>query len=109
MEILTADRNDLETMLDLFWSHISSHPEYISHGEAQIGVAQILASDRKEESIPSTSCRMNWRKYIEGKAASEDAHIIKAESDGVMEGFCVAEITDDGAERFSIICDIMVR
>lgn len=109
MEILTADRNDLENMLDMFWSHITSHPEYISHGEVQMGVAEILVRDGKEERIPSPSGRANWRKYIEGKASSGDARIIKAESDGVMEGFCVAEITDDGAEQFGIICDIMVR
>lgn len=109
MEILTADRNDLDTMLDMFWSHISSHPEYISHGEVQMGVAEIRIRDGKEERVPSPTGRENWKRYIEGKAESADARIIKAESEGVMEGFCVAEITDDGAERFGIICDIMVR
>ena len=40
MKILKAEMEDAQTLCDIFFEHIESHTEYISHGEIQMGVGE---------------------------------------------------------------------
>lgn len=106
--IRTASADDLMTLKDMFWSHISAHREYISHGELQMGVADMKVAGGKTEAGPSPDGERYWMKYISGKFSSPDAEIFVAEEDGKITGFCVTEITEDGAKPFGVICDVLV-
>ena len=107
--IRLANENELTVLKDMFWTHISSHPEYISHGEMQMGVCKAVVKDGGIYGQPAEKGQEMWMKYIMGKFMSEDARIVVAEEDGRICGFCVTEITDDGADRFGVLCDILVE
>ncbi len=101
-----AKINDLEELVALFWSNLESAPEYISHGEIQMGVATapgVLAHDGENV----------WREYIRSKIEGGDSKypstvIVYRENESIS-AFCVLEIADDGAQPFGTICDLLVR
>ncbi len=105
--IRVAKENELIVLKDMFWNHILSHPEYISHGEIQMGVCNAVISNEGVYGQPAENGQEMWMKYIMGKFRSENARIIVVGEDCIC-GFCVAEITDDGAAPFGILCDILV-
>lgn len=123
IEITTAKRDDAKTLCIIFINHITSHPEYISHGEIQMGVGEgtYVPSDKSGAggfiSKPSPFAREKWMNYINGKLDSlETGAVFKAavkssDSQGVEEiaGFCVLEITDDGDAPFGMLCDVLVK
>ena len=43
--ITPASAADVQALADLFVGHISAHPEYISHGEIQMGVGEGTVQD----------------------------------------------------------------
>lgn len=100
--------NDLKVLSDMFWAHISSDPDYISHGEMQMGVGVAAVEDGKLSGRPAPDGKAMWDKYIMSKFRSEDAAVMKFECDGKIAGFCVAEIMEDGAEPFGMVCDVLV-
>lgn len=106
--IRTAGAEDLPVLKDMFMKHISSYPEYISHGELQMGVARAENSGGELKACPSDNAEKFWMKYIEGKYLSPDAEIFVAEEEGRTTGFCVTEIAEDGAAPFGVICDVLV-
>ena len=106
--IRKAELQDLEVLKDMFWTHISGHTEYISHGELQMGVGVARNDGGELVTGPSASGKEYWMKYISGKFSSPDAEIFVSEDDGRVSGFCDTEITEDGAAPFGIICDILV-
>ena len=109
-EIKSAETRDEEVLCDIFMSHINAHNEYISHGEIQMGVGQGIFRDGEFITRPSPRARENWLKYIHGNIVShERAAVFKAVSDGGIEGFCVTEIMEDGAEPFGMVCDVLVK
>ncbi len=111
-----ATLNDINELAELFWNNIEAAPEYISHGEIQMGVATapgILAPDGIQV----------WKEYIRQKIEGEGvkmAESIKASDSrypsvvfvhrdsGKIDAFCVLEITDDGNKPFGTICDMLV-
>lgn len=110
-EILRASVEDEKTMCDIFLSHISSHNEYISHGEIQMGVGVGEFRDGAFITAVSPDARSNWMKYIHGNITDpEGAAVFKAvDADGEIVGFCVAEIMEDGADPFGMVCDVLVK
>lgn len=98
--IRKAELQDLEVLKDMFWTHISGHTEYISHGELQMGVGVARNDGGELVTGPSASGKEYWMKYISGKFSSPDAEIFVSEDDGRVSGFCVTEITEDGAAPF---------
>lgn len=109
MEIRFALRDDLSVLKDIFWAHINVQNEYISHGELQMGVAEADVSGGTLKTRPAGNGEEMWMKYINAKFDSPDAVIMVAEEDGFITGFCVAEITDDGADPFGVLCDLLVN
>lgn len=109
--IQRANVNDEENLCDIFLHHISSHPEYISHGEIQMGVGVGDFADGEFITDVSPDARKNWMKYIHGNITDpEGAAVYKAvDPDGDIIGFCVTEIMEDGSEPFGMICDVLVK
>ena len=109
-KILNASIDDAPAMCDIFLAHISAHTEYISHGEIQMGVGAGHIENGRLVTSPAPLGRHFWMKYIHGNITDEDgAAVYKAVLDGEIIGFCVAEIMEDGADPFGMICDVLVR
>lgn len=109
--IKRAEMEDAQILCDIFFEHIDKHPEYISHGEIQMGVGEGEIRNGRLVTRPAADGRTFWLKYICGNLAdSEGAAVFKAVSEtGETAGFCVTEIMEDGAEPFGMICDVLVR
>lgn len=109
MKISKADKADLPVLEDMFWKHISEHPQYISHGEVQMGVGTAVWDGTSFKGVPSANGKGLWEKYINAKYESPMANILTAKHEETITGFCVMEITDDGADEFGVICDLLVN
>ena len=109
-EIQSANTGDENILCDIFLSHISTHKEYISHGEIQMGVGEGEFLDGVFMTRPAPDARENWLKYIHGNITENDRAAVYKEVVGEdIAGFCVAEIMEDGAEPFGMVCDVLVR
>ena len=109
-QIFKAGVEDEKTLCDLFFEHIEKHTEYISHGEIQMGVGEGHIDEGKFITSPAPQGRSFLMKYIHGNITDpEGAAVYKAVADGEVIGFCVAEIMEDGADPFGMICDVLVR
>lgn len=110
MEIKKAQEKDAETLADMFMEHIAANREYISHGELQMGVGTAEKGVDGELIVaPAPDGRKMWLKYITEKIVSDDAVVYKAVEGARITGFCVADIEEDGAEPFGMVCDVLVR
>ena len=108
-EIIRATVEDEQTLCEMFLKHITAHPEYISHGEIQMGVGEGEFEDGVLVARPSARARECWMRYIHGDMTADDAAVFKAVSTaGDIIGFTVAEIQEDGAEPFGMVCDVLV-
>lgn len=112
--IIEATLEDIPEMADLFFSHITAHKEYISHGELQMGIAHLVPAE--EKTAPSVAqiapdAREKWMAYLQWHLEHpEFAFVGKVlMEDGKIGGFTVAEIQEDGDIPFGVICDILVR
>ena len=109
MEIKEALAADAHMLADLFIGYIDAHREYISHGEIQMGVGEGEFKDGVLVARPSARARECWMRYIHGDMTADDAAVFKAVSTaGDIIGFTVAEIQEDGAEPFGMVCDVLV-
>lgn len=110
MTIQVALREDAEALADIFFSHLNASPNYISHGEMQMGVGtgRFIGGALKTEVAPDG--REKWMKYILTHIEDESfAEVWKAvDSQGKIVGFCVADIEEDGDEPFGMVCDVLV-
>ena len=110
MTIQVALREDTEALADIFFSHLNASPNYISHGEMQMGVGtgRFIGGALKTEVAPDG--REKWMKYILTHIEDESfAEVWKAvDSQGKIVGFCVADIEEDGDEPFGMVCDVLV-
>ena len=55
-----ADYTDVSELVEMFWENISSAPEYISHGEIQMGMAK-GPGELEDEDV--YQCRNRSRPY----------------------------------------------
>ena len=110
-EIKYASVEDEALLCDIFIEHITRHNEYISHGEIQMGVGVGQIADGTLRAVPSPDARKNWMKYIHGNIMDEEGAVVyKAVlPSGNIAGFCVAEIAEDGADPFGMVCDVLVK
>ena len=101
---------DAELLQKSFISHINAHPEYISHGEIQMGVGMAThTADGSFTGKPSPNASAMWHKYITEKLTSDDAAVFVAEDEnGKLLGFSVIDIEEDGADPFGMLCDLLV-
>lgn len=109
--IVKATEEDVQALADLFLGHIRKHKEYISHGEIQMGVGIGRFEDGQLAAEPAPDAERMWKKYITANISdSKGALVCKAVStDGSIVGFAVAEIQEDGAEPFGMLCDLLVK
>ena len=110
MEITKATLKDAPILADIFIGHITAHPEYISHGELQMGVGEGQIRDGVLEARPAQDAREKWMRYIGYQIrAVFRAHVWKAVDEGEIVGFCVADIEEDGDTPFGVVCDVLVK
>ncbi len=109
-KLLRADMADATMLCGMFLHQITTHTEYISHGEIQMGVGEGRFENGRFITNPSPNAEAQWMKYIGEKLTSDESAVFKAvDGKGEIIGFCVAEISEDGADPFGVICDIIVR
>ena len=110
MVIEKASLKDVPALADFFLGHIEAHPEYISHGELQMGVGEGVIRDGVLNAFPAPDARVKWLRYIRHQVLARTyARVWKAVDDGEIVGFCVADIESDGDAPFGVICDILVK
>ncbi len=111
IEIIQAQIEDRETLADIFIHHIDSNEEYISHGELQMGVGTVVKNADGTSSVRTAdNGRDMWLKYITEKIGAKDLAVVyKAVKENEIVGFCVADIEEDGAEPFGMVCDVLVK
>ena len=108
-KIMRAVVEDEQVLCEIFLKHINAHPEYISHGEIQMGVGEGYFDDGDFVTMPSPRDKEYWMKYIHADMTADDAAVFKAVlEDGRIIGFTVAEIHEDGAAPFGMVCDVLV-
>lgn len=105
IEYKLASMSDINELADIFMAHIDANREYISHGELQMGVCTVIDGD----TAPASDGREMWLKYISAKIEGDDAVVYKAVSGEEIAGFCVADIEEDGAAPFGMVCDVLVK
>lgn len=111
--VLPAVKDDAGQLCDIFLGYIDSHREYISHGEIQMGVGEGRIVDGEFVTSLAPDAVKYWMKYINAHFDNpSEAAVFKVVNNDeplVVAGFCVVEITDDGAEPFGMLCDVMVN
>jgi GNAT superfamily N-acetyltransferase len=93
---------DAGAITALFWEHLESNPEYISHGEMQMGAA--LAPG-----VPAPDGRRIWQNYLEGCIASEEGLVLAAYNSAGIVGFAILTVGEDEGRRFGVLNDILIR
>lgn len=110
-EIIPASAEDESRMCDIFLNHISEHPEYISHGELQMGVGEGCFVGGEFVTKVSENAREIWMKYIHNNIVDGDSAVYKAVQKGGTQkliGFCVSTIMSDTDSSFGMVCDVLV-
>lgn len=100
-----ADNTNIDELSDIFWDNILDNPIYISHGEIQMGVATDVG-------VPADNGKEKWKQYIVEKINNYSqlpATVLVYKKNGVINAFCILEISKDGAEPFGVICDMLVK
>lgn len=111
IEIASAQMEDIDELADIFIHHIDTNEEYISHGELQMGVGAVVKNTDGTISVRTAdNGREMWLKYITEKIEAKNLAIVyKALKDNEIVGFCVADIEEDGAAPFGMVCDVLVK
>ena len=111
MRIEIAQVQDAPALADVFFGHLAAHPEYISHGEMQMGVGEGVIQDGILVAQTAPDGREKWMHYILAHIENEGfAEVWKAVSEeGEIVGFAVADIEEDGDAPFGMVCDVLVR
>lgn len=110
MKITMAQPADAPVLADLFIGHIDAHPEYISHGEMQMGVGEGEIRAGVLTARTAVDGREKWMKYIRKHIGETDvAAVWKAVEEDEIVGFAVADVEEDGDEPFGMVCDVLVK
>lgn len=92
---------DRTTLCDFFAIVLEEHKDYISHGELQMGIATdpgILAADYKQK----------WLQYLDRQTADPSNTVLLYEDNGILTGFIIFGVMEDGAEPYGVIFDMAV-
>lgn len=111
MKIEIAHTQDAQALADIFFGHLAAHPEYISHGEMQMGVGEGVIRDGVLVAQTAPDGREKWMSYILLHMENDAlARVWKAVSDqGEIMGFVVADIEEDGDAPYGMVCDVLVK
>ncbi len=96
-----ALKTDAAAIASLFWDHLESNPEYISHGEIQMGVAL-------DPDTLAPEGRRIWKTYLERCIADEDGLVAVAYNSGGIVGFAILTVAEDEGRRFGVLNDILI-
>ncbi len=104
-----AELSDVKELVEMFFNNLEVNPQYVSHGEIQMGIAN------KSGEI-AANARDLWASYITDKIASEGElpSVVFVLRDGEsctskkILAFGVLEVTEDGNKPFGMICDMLV-
>lgn len=108
MNIIQASLENVEELKGLFMGNLEENPSYISHGEVQMGVGELKLQQGEFQGYIAPNGTQMWEKYIREKISGTDAVVYVAVVEGVIVGFCVADIEEDGADPFGMVCDVLV-
>ena len=111
IRIIPALISDADILADIFIGHITRHPEYISHGEIQMGVGEGFVKEGCFITRPAPDAREKWIKYIKAHIEADSfAEVWKAlDKQNEIVGFCVADVEEDGDAPFGVVCDVLVK
>ena len=111
IKIKPASTADTPALADLFIGHITAHPEYISHGELQMGVGEEFVRDGCFITRPAPDAREKWIRSLLSQMNDDSvSHVWKAVDDnGTLMGFCAAYIEGSADARFGMVGDILVN
>ena len=109
--ITPASAADVEVLADLFIGHITAHPEYISHGEVQMGIGEVSVQDGNFIARPTPDAKEKWMKgFLEMLNNDALVGIWKAVDDkGTLMGFCIVYIEENGGTPFGMVGDVLVN
>lgn len=109
LNLLAASLEDADCLMKMFYDNLEANSSYISHGEVQMGVGRLTFDGEKYVPSAVPESRDLWLIYIKEHISSEEMAVFKAVGeDGKIAGFCVLEDSEDGGERFGVLCDILV-
>ena len=108
VEIIEASLENVEELKRLFMGNLEANPSYISHGEVQMGVGELRLENGEFQGYIAPNGSAMWEKYIKEKISGSDAVVYVAMENGKIVGFCVADIEEDGADPFGMVCDVLV-
>ena len=111
INLTPATAADAEVLADLFIGHITAHPEYISHGEVQMGIGEVSVQDGSFVAHPTSDAREKWMKcFLEMLSNDALVGVWKAvDNKGILMGFCIAYIEEAGGAPFGMVGDILVN
>lgn len=108
MVIREASLVDVEQLKNIFMGNLLTNPSYISHGEVQMGVGELKLEEGDLHGYIAPNGAEMWEKYIREKIEGSDAVVYVAEVNGTIAALCVADIEEDGADPFGMVCDVLV-
>ena len=111
IRIVSASAEDASALADLFIGHITAHPEYISHGEVQMGIGEVSVQDGSFVAHPTSDAREKWMKcFLEMLSNDALVGVWKAvDNKGILMGFCIAYIEEAEGAPFGMVGDILVN
>lgn len=110
MTLKKATQRDSSALANLFIGHLQAHPEYISHGEIQMGVGERIILDGTVITRLAPQARQKWLRYIREHLNAPDGCVWKVVGqDGTIAGFAVADVEEDGDAPFGMVCDVLVK
>lgn len=108
IDFIEASLKNVEELKALFMGNLEENPSYISHGEVQMGVGELRVENGEFQGYVAPNGSAMWEKYILEKISGSDAVVYVAKVSGKIVGFCVADIEEDGAAPFGMVCDVLV-
>lgn len=92
---------DRTTLCDFFAIVLEEHKDYISHGELQMGIAT-------EPGILATDYKQKWLQYLDRQTANPSNTVLLYEDNGILTGFIIFGVMEDGAAPYGVIFDMAV-
>ncbi len=102
MNIINYSIDWRDKVAEFFIKMLERHPDYISHGEIQMGIAH---SDGRL----SHEALSRWKEYLDRQSANQDAIILLVLDEDMLIGFIIAGYESDSYEHYGVIYDMCVE
>lgn len=97
-----ADSGDVAEVSFLFQEHLQENPEYISHGEMQMGIAL-------DPYRPASDAAEKWGSYLRERIEDRDSCVLIVSYQDRLAGFIIIQIGRDGDKPFGVLNNILVH